>query len=85
LTQGKEALCGVLKNTRQRNPSSSVKNKILDKELLCRVFSFTEGFLHSAKSFFAECPKKHLTKILALDEELNSSSDYGSSGSYYRY
>jgi hypothetical protein len=46
------------KDTRQRNSLPSVKNKTLGKELLRRVFSFTEGFLrgtrqriwHSAKS-----------------------------------
>jgi hypothetical protein len=33
------------KDTRQRNSLPSVKNKTLGKELLRRVFSFTEGFL----------------------------------------
>jgi hypothetical protein len=32
-------------NTQQRSSLPSVKNKILDKKLLCRVISFTEGFL----------------------------------------
>jgi hypothetical protein len=41
---GKEGLCRVLKNTLQRNSLPSVK-KTLGKEFLCRVFSFTEGFL----------------------------------------
>jgi hypothetical protein len=50
----------------------SVKNKTLDKELLHRVFSFTEGFF--AWSFFAECPKKHSAKNMKLDKEPNSGS-----------
>jgi hypothetical protein len=37
------------KDTRQRNSLPSVKNKILDKELLRRVFSFTEGFLRGTR------------------------------------
>jgi hypothetical protein len=44
-TLGKEALCQVLKNTRQRNSLPSVKNKTLDKEFLYRVLYFTKGFL----------------------------------------
>jgi hypothetical protein len=57
-------LPSVEKSTRQRNSLPSVKNKTLGKELLCRVFSFTEGFFawHSANSFFAECPQKTLDK-----------------------
>jgi hypothetical protein len=43
------------KDTRQRNYLPSVKNKTLGKELLRRVFYFTEGFLRG--NFFAECPK----------------------------
>jgi hypothetical protein len=35
----------VLKNTRQKNSLSSVKNKTLGKELLWLVFYFTEDFL----------------------------------------
>jgi hypothetical protein len=54
-------------STRQRNSLPNVKNKTLGKELLRRVFSFTEGF-------FAECPKKHSAKNLTLGKEPNSSS-----------
>jgi hypothetical protein len=71
------ALCRVSKkDTRQRNSLSSVKNKKLGKELLCQVFYFTEGFFawHSAKSFFAECPKKHSAKNMTLGKEPNSGS-----------
>jgi hypothetical protein len=73
---GEELFAECQKNTRQRNSLPSVKNKTLGKELLRRVFSFTEGFFawHSAKSFFAECPKKHPAKYLALDKEPNSGS-----------
>ena len=56
------ALCRVSKkDSRQRNSLPSVKNKTLGKELLRRVFYFTEGFFawHSTKSFFAECPEKN--------------------------
>jgi hypothetical protein len=46
------------KDTRQRNSLPSVKNKTLGKELLRRVFSFTEGFCVAlGKELFAECPK----------------------------
>jgi hypothetical protein len=44
-------------NTRQRASLPSAK-KTLNKELVCRVFFFAKCFFgHSAKSFFAECPK----------------------------
>jgi hypothetical protein len=58
------ALCRVSKkDTRQRNSLPSVKNKTLGKELLHRVFFLPRVFSwHSAKSFFAECPKKTLGK-----------------------
>jgi hypothetical protein len=48
LTLSKELLCRVSK-------MPSVKNKILGKELLRRVFSFTEGFLRGTqqRDFFA--------------------------------
>jgi hypothetical protein len=36
-------------DTRQRSSLSSVKNKKLDKELLHRVFSFTEDFLRGTR------------------------------------
>jgi hypothetical protein len=44
---GKElfAECYIF-DSRQRASLPSVKNKTLGKELLRRVFSFTEGFLH---------------------------------------
>jgi hypothetical protein len=43
-------LCRVSKkDTRQRNSLSSAKNKTLGKELLRRVFSFTEGFLRGTR------------------------------------
>jgi hypothetical protein len=46
------------------------------KTYLPSVF-FYRGFFswHSAKSFFAECPKKHLAKYLALGKEPNSGSE----------
>jgi hypothetical protein len=69
------SLPSVEKSTRQKTSLPSVKNKTLSKELLYRVFSFTEGFLlGSAKSFFVECLKKHSAKHLALGKEPNSSS-----------
>jgi hypothetical protein len=37
------------KDTRQRNSLPSVKNKTLGKELLRRVFSFTESFLRGTR------------------------------------
>jgi hypothetical protein len=47
-----KALCRVSKkDTRQRNSLSSVKNKTLGKELLHRVFYFTEGFLRDTTGF----------------------------------
>jgi hypothetical protein len=57
--------CLVLKKTLdKKNFLPSVKNKILGKKLLYRVFSFTESFFvwHLGKSFFAEYPKKHSIK-----------------------
>jgi hypothetical protein len=51
---GKEAICRV------RGKKPSVK-KTLDEEALCRVLYF----LHSAKSFFAEC-QKYNTRQRAL-------------------
>jgi hypothetical protein len=42
-------LPSVKKDTRQRNSLPSVKNKTLGKELLRRVFSFTEGFLRGTR------------------------------------
>jgi hypothetical protein len=64
LTLGKEFLCRVLKI---KHSANSFLPSVL----------FYRGFLvwHSAKSFFAECPKKHSTKYLALNKELNSGSD----------
>jgi hypothetical protein len=37
------------KGTQQINSLPSVKNKTLGKELLRRVFSFTEGFLRGTR------------------------------------
>jgi hypothetical protein len=37
------------KDTRQRNSLPNAKNKTLGKELLRRVFSFTEGFLRGTR------------------------------------
>jgi hypothetical protein len=71
----KLSLPSVEKNTRQRSSLSNVKNKTLSKEFLCKVFFYRAFFgWHSAKSFFAECPKKHSINHLILDKELNSGS-----------
>jgi hypothetical protein len=67
------ALCRVSKkDTRQKNSLPSVKNKTLGKELLCRVFSFTEGFLCGTRQSAAQ--KKHSAKNMTLSKEPNSSS-----------
>jgi hypothetical protein len=57
----------------------SVKNKTLDKELLCRVFSFTEGFLFGTRqrTSLSSARKKHSAKHLAFSKEPN----FGSVGS----
>jgi hypothetical protein len=71
-TLGKETLC------RQRGSLPSDKNITLDKDILCRVFSFTEDFFCLAldKELFAECPEKiHPAKHLALGKEPNSGSE----------
>jgi hypothetical protein len=54
----------------------SVKNKTLGKELLRRVFSFTEGFLRGTRQrALCRVPEiKHSTKNLALGKEPNSGS-----------
>jgi hypothetical protein len=64
------------KDTRQRNSLPSVKNKTLGKELLCRVFSFTEGFLHGTRqrATLPSVRKKHSAKNMALGKEPNSGS-----------
>jgi hypothetical protein len=50
VTLGKEPFAECQKkDTRQRNSLPSVKNKTLGKELLCRVFYFTEGFLRGTR------------------------------------
>jgi hypothetical protein len=66
------------KDTRQRNSLPSVKNKTLDKELLRRVFSFTEGFLRGTRqrASLSSARKKHSAKNMVLDKEPNSGSDY---------
>jgi hypothetical protein len=63
------ALCRVLslcrvskKDTRQRNSLPSVKNKTLGKELIRRVFSFTEGFLRGTRQRVCRVPEKTLGK-----------------------
>jgi hypothetical protein len=52
------------KDTRQRNSLASVKNKTLGKELLHRVFYFTEGFLRGTwqRTFLPSARKKTLVK-----------------------
>jgi hypothetical protein len=52
------------KDTRQRNSLPSVKNKTLGKELLRRVFSFTEGFLPGTRqrAFLPSARNKTLGK-----------------------
>jgi hypothetical protein len=72
VTLDKELFAECQKNTRQRNFLPSIKNKTLGKELLRRVFSFTEGFLHGTRQ---RSQKKHSAKNLALDKEPNSGSD----------
>jgi hypothetical protein len=64
------------KDTRQRNSLPSVKNKTLGKELLRRVFSFTEGFLRGTRQrTLCRVPEiKHSAKNLALGKEPNSGS-----------
>ena len=71
------ALCRVSKkDTRQRNSLPSVKNKTLGKELLRRVFSFTEGFLCGTRQrALCRVPEiKHSAKNMALGKEPNSAS-----------
>jgi hypothetical protein len=83
----KLSLPSVEKNTRQRsslpnvlfltlgNSLSSVKNKTLGKDLLCRAFYFTEGFLFGTRQrAFSSAQKKHSAKHLALGKEPNSGS-----------
>jgi hypothetical protein len=64
-------------DTRQRSSLSSVKNKTLGKELLRRVFSFTEGFFVTlGKELLCRVPeKKHSAKYLVLGKEPNSGSE----------
>jgi hypothetical protein len=61
----KLSLSSVGKNTRQRNSLQSVKNKTLDKELLRRVFYFTESFLRGTRqrAYLSSARKKTLDKI----------------------
>jgi hypothetical protein len=62
-------LSSVEKSTRQRNSLPT-----LDKELLYRVFSFTELFLLviQQRVYLPSARKKHLTKHLALGKKVNS-------------
>jgi hypothetical protein len=72
------ALCRVSKkDTRQRNSLPSVKNKTLGKELLRRVFSFTEGFLRGTRQrALCRVPEiKHSAKNMTLDKEPNFGSE----------
>jgi hypothetical protein len=74
------ALCRVSKkDTRQRNSATlpSVKNKILGKEFLRRVFSFTDGFLRGTQQrALCRVPEiKHSAKNMTLGKEPNSGSD----------
>jgi hypothetical protein len=66
------------KDTRQRNSLPSVKNKTLGKELLRRVFSFTEGFLCDTRQrALCRVPEiKHSAKNMALGKEPNSGSEH---------
>jgi hypothetical protein len=76
-TLGKEPFAECQKkDTRQRNSLSSVKNKTLGKELLRRVFSFTEGFcVTHDKELLCRVPeKKHWAKNMTLGKEPNSGS-----------
>jgi hypothetical protein len=52
----------------------SVKNKTLGKELLRRVFSFTEGFLRGTRqrASLRVPEKKHSAKNMTLGKEPNS-------------
>jgi hypothetical protein len=73
VTLGRELFAECQKNTRSL---PSVKNKTLSKELLRRVFSFTEGFLRGTRqrASLSSARKKHSAKNLALGKEPNSGS-----------
>jgi hypothetical protein len=52
------------KSSQQKNSLSSVKNKTLGKEFLCRVFFYRGIFAsHSTKSFLPSARKKTLGKL----------------------
>jgi hypothetical protein len=72
VTLGKEPFAECQKKT--------LKNKTLDKELLRRVFSFTEGFLRGTRQrALCRVPEiKHSAKNTALGKEPNSGSESGS-------
>jgi hypothetical protein len=55
----------------------SVKNETLGKELLRRVFSFTEAFLRGTRqsASMSSARKKHSAKYLVLDKEPNSGTE----------
>jgi hypothetical protein len=61
------------KDTRQRNSLLSVKNKTLGKKFLCRVFSFTEGFLRGTRQITSlpSARKKHSAKNMTIGKEPN--------------
>jgi hypothetical protein len=76
----------VGKNTRQRSSLPSVKkhstkklfieckNKTLDKNCLCRVHFYQVFFVwHSAKNFFAECPKENARQNILHTTEMEFS------------
>jgi hypothetical protein len=49
LTLGKEVLCRVLKKHSAKKLFAECHKKILGKELVCRVFSFSESFLFGTR------------------------------------
>jgi hypothetical protein len=82
------ALCRVSKkDTRQRNSLPSVKNKTLGKELLRRVFYFTEGFLRGTRQrALCRVPEiKHSVKNMTLGKEPNSGSVGGGPAQHTTY
>jgi hypothetical protein len=75
------------KDTRQRNSLPSVKNKTLGKELLRRVFSFTEGFLCGTRQrALCRVPEiKHSAKNMTLGKEPNSGSEDNGDGDLFLF
>jgi hypothetical protein len=60
-----------------KEPFAECQKKTLGKELLRRVFSFTEGFLRGTRQrTLCRVPEiKHSAKNMALGKEPNSGSD----------